>query len=294
MKPERKKLIKNILGQETKKKLKKPIGQLYSVKSVFADPTLGVPEVNEGLVNVVKKDRNKILNSFGNNESWLPYLESMLSPEFTIQLKEVESKWWNNEYIIFPNDIIIEDLDVIFQLHQTVYGRVNSIPEEIVITMNIEGNENNETMVGLRNGWVEEVKDWMIKQIEYINQQTDDLNESLVNVVRKKPDRLSDDYVNYEVSHATLRSEDLIETFLDFLKQGDWGRELRNNITKLEDEYNEWKNIEDNSDGLNDIYEDLFEIMNFVSPHGTEFGTHEGDGSSFGFWEYEVDEDDES
>lgn len=39
------------------------------------------------------------------------------------------------------------------------------------------------------------------------------------------------------------------------------------------------------------LNEEIFEAMDEISPAGFHFGSHEGDGSDFGFWENEPDED---
>ena len=92
------------------------------------------------------------------------------------------------------------------------------------------------------------------------------------------------------VSHGTLRSEDLIETF-------SW--ELRHlavlptqNVgnTKLLREADAWLEVtEAGEDGPYDelgseLVNDLIDALNELAPNGLYFGASDGDGADFGFW----------
>ena len=106
--------------------------------------------------------------------------------------------------------------------------------------------------------------------------------------------QLPDEWKNESVSRATLRSDDLADAAFEVLRDFHWDYTIQERIDKAweefvnleRDEHNEPINDED----MDYIWEDVWQILVDVSPEGTTFGTHEGDGSDFGFWEYE-DED---
>ena len=96
---------------------------------------------------------------------------------------------------------------------------------------------------------------------------------------------LDQTFVNESLSHTTTRQEDLIPTFADFLDATD-----------------EWKNAEPQSaarslEMVDDYYvddeaaqwilDDLFNALDEIAPDGTYFGSHPGDGSDYGFWQFE-------
>lgn len=98
------------------------------------------------------------------------------------------------------------------------------------------------------------------------------------------------------ISHGTLRSEDLIDTFFHELESlvflnGDYfskpenfaeRNKLNNLIGEAQDAFNDEEEL---------IHDDPFELINalmdaleqFAPPYCT-FGAHDGDGSDFGFW----------
>ena len=93
------------------------------------------------------------------------------------------------------------------------------------------------------------------------------------------------------VSHGTLRTQDLLQSFSETLEQyrpgnplviearrvlEDWGDGERDTIIR---------NAEA-SDLLQEIEDRLNEV---ASEFGGYFGSHEGDGSDFGFWQLEAD-----
>jgi len=93
------------------------------------------------------------------------------------------------------------------------------------------------------------------------------------------------------ISQATLRTDDLVTSFMDFIEATCDDESIK----AVASEYVECKLLEDDNDSdelawfLNEF---LFDCMNEIAPEGTYFGSHPGDGSLFGFWEIEeVDED---
>lgn len=77
------------------------------------------------------------------------------------------------------------------------------------------------------------------------------------------------------VSHGTLRPEDLIPKFGEAL------RDLSPRHWRLF--------VRDQSDDMQENVVQLMDLLDLAAPEGYHFGTHEGDGSDFGFWK---DEDD--
>lgn len=81
------------------------------------------------------------------------------------------------------------------------------------------------------------------------------------------------------VSHGTMRPEDLIPAFLDVLRElaperaADFERtHLVVPVDGLEDE--------EQAEAL----DELFTLLDNAAPEGYTFGSHEGDGSDYGFW----------
>ena len=89
---------------------------------------------------------------------------------------------------------------------------------------------------------------------------------------------LSNEYRNVSLSHGTMRPEDLIPVFSDFIKE-----HSKNNYDWLLDRYA--FQVDDESKGW--MLDDMFEILNNIAPNGYYFGSHPGDGSDYGFWECE-------
>ncbi len=91
------------------------------------------------------------------------------------------------------------------------------------------------------------------------------------------------------VSHATMRWEDLIPAFTDFLHEI-WRGEV---FTKEEcpDQHLAGKTADRFYGDLNEIVGDLFDAIEEYVPEGYYFGAHPGDGSDYGIWP--VEEEDE-
>lgn len=90
------------------------------------------------------------------------------------------------------------------------------------------------------------------------------------------------------ISHATHRNEDLIPVFIETLERLDTDKKYSDTIKEGKEiiDKEDWDS-ENTDDFLN---EDLFEALNDFAPPNAYFGAHPGDGSDFGFWEYEPDE----
>ena len=107
------------------------------------------------------------------------------------------------------------------------------------------------------------------------------------------------------VSHGTTRIADLIPAFAAALERlqnancytrdGD-ERELvklhercTNLLARIEQHQNEPEYFD--SETADDDLHDLFDLLGEFAPPGHYFGSHEGDGSDYGFWSYDADAD---
>ena len=100
------------------------------------------------------------------------------------------------------------------------------------------------------------------------------------------------------LSSGTLKSEHLIESFMDFLQSVKVELGIEEKVNNLQEEVNALEKDED-GDFVGEsqetatyiLNEDIFDLLNNIAPEGTSFGSHEGNGSDFGFWEYENEEE---
>lgn len=92
------------------------------------------------------------------------------------------------------------------------------------------------------------------------------------------------------VSHGTLRTEDLLDTFayeLEYQIQRNAKHWLGNTAERdrLTNLIGEAREIDPDSEAASELVnESLFDALNEFAPPYTYFGAHEGDGSDFGFW----------
>lgn len=112
--------------------------------------------------------------------------------------------------------------------------------------------------------------------------------------------QLSKEFKNVSLSHATMRAEDLIPAFSNFLRENDpegykqlleeWRDALPHTGTVERDEDitdSNWINVGSNRENADYLLDDLFSYLNNLAPDNCYFGSHPGDGSDFGFWECE-------
>ena len=90
--------------------------------------------------------------------------------------------------------------------------------------------------------------------------------------------------------HGTLRSVDLIDTYVEAVKDTpEYNRmkssdsALREALQNLGEDYDEYAPFWDTDDAAI-LADDLADILDTHAPAGTYFGAHPGDGSDFGFW----------
>jgi len=95
--------------------------------------------------------------------------------------------------------------------------------------------------------------------------------------------QLGKEWIGESVSHGTLRDEDLIPAFEGILDIAGVEYDRPVAVDKLlEGQPLTDHEAEEVSCYLN---ETLFDLLNDITPEGTCFGAHPGDGSDFGFWE---------
>lgn len=87
------------------------------------------------------------------------------------------------------------------------------------------------------------------------------------------------------VSHGTARTPDLLRAFADTLAyyRGRGNDRLIKDARELADCIDASDDIEYEQEGL-DIVIELSDKLNEIAPDYVYFGSHEGDGSDFGFW----------
>ena len=107
--------------------------------------------------------------------------------------------------------------------------------------------------------------------------------------------QLSDRYVGGIISEATMRSEDLIPKFMDFLEAVAERCDIQEEVARLQEEvekleledvkgYGEYyKDPEQASWILND-WQGIWDLIDSIAPEFCYFGAHEGDGACYGFW----------
>lgn len=82
------------------------------------------------------------------------------------------------------------------------------------------------------------------------------------------------------ISHGTMRNEDLINRFADFIEENfpEAGKSLVDEAREITDYDSEQADF---------FLEDLFFFLNLVAAPGYYFGAHPGDGADYGFWQEE-------
>jgi hypothetical protein len=91
------------------------------------------------------------------------------------------------------------------------------------------------------------------------------------------------------ISHGTMRSEDLIETFSDELREHASENGSTQAYCNLLESCEQWLSADSEWQeqaaelGAN-LVSDLFDALNEFAPSYCYFGAHEGDGSDYGFW----------
>ena len=116
--------------------------------------------------------------------------------------------------------------------------------------------------------------------------------------------RLDGYWKNRSISHATMREEDLIPTFVEFLENAKRNGVVLNKTANatLRDAktlISQYRSVfagdssltfsRKTQEKVSYITEELFDVLGDIAPAGCYFGAHPGDGSDYGFCE--IDED---
>lgn len=94
--------------------------------------------------------------------------------------------------------------------------------------------------------------------------------------------QLDSSWAEAAVSRDTLNIEDLIEMFIMVLSEVD-----PIDAKRYSDRFVRALQSEHSSDEVDNLFWDLYDVLDLVAPAGTYFGAHEGDGALFGFWKFE-------
>ena len=106
--------------------------------------------------------------------------------------------------------------------------------------------------------------------------------------------QLPKEYIGDELSHATMRTEDLIPRFMEFLHKHKNDCGIIKEVDLIQDGVDALK-IETYPDYSENYHknpvaasyilnEDIWELLNDIAPEFSYFGSSEGDGSAYGFW----------
>lgn len=94
------------------------------------------------------------------------------------------------------------------------------------------------------------------------------------------------------ISHGTMREEDLIPCFADVLRKLAAKANRPEDFAALLQEAGAYaEGVKDETIDPLDILVDLFDALNEFAPEGCYFGAHEGDGSDYGFWAIDGEEE---
>jgi len=94
---------------------------------------------------------------------------------------------------------------------------------------------------------------------------------------QKGGEQLDESWANQSLSTGTMIAEDVFSAIESLLPES------------IVEEF--WAAEEDSEDRMYILNEYAWDHMNDIAPEGTYFGAHPGDGSDFGFWSYDDDDD---
>ena len=98
--------------------------------------------------------------------------------------------------------------------------------------------------------------------------------------------------LNNSLIWRTARPQDLVPVFMDALRETCAYERFMNEHPSLKDAFdNERHEFWESEECAYFLNEDLFDELDMHSPDGYYFGSAEGDGSDFGFWSIDENED---
>ena len=135
-----------------------------------------------------------------------------------------------------------------------------------------------------------------INKEKMVKKQTIKLNENqLHKIIKESVKMVIKESQPGSISHGTMRTEDLIPTFMSHLFKEDpkkarmiW-KQYPNLLQALCDKQagiqSEWW---DSDEAIEILNNDLFDIMQNYAPEDHYFGSHPGDASDYGYWKNEM------
>lgn len=162
-------------------------------------------------------------------------------------------------------------------------------------------NMGNGVLMDLEDA-IKMYQDKIQSQGRIVNERDENMLKQLKGMRNKFSDggQLSSDMAGKSLSNGTLKTEHLIDAFMDFLQSVKVKLGIEEQVNKIQDEIDTLEKDED-GDFVGDseetatfiLNDDIFDLLISISPEGTSFGSHEGNGSDFGFWEYENEDDED-
>lgn len=106
---------------------------------------------------------------------------------------------------------------------------------------------------------------------------------------------LDNRYIGMTLSEATMVSEDLIPSFMYFLKEVAEDCEIQEAVKAIQEEVEKLEVVDESGYGTHYtdesqedaswiLNESIWDLLNDIAPDFTYFGAHPGDGACYGFW----------
>lgn len=103
-------------------------------------------------------------------------------------------------------------------------------------------------------------------------------------------------YPNQSLSHGTMRNEDLLQSFGSALERAAEQSTLPHPLPKRHadlagEAFALIENGNADTEAGSDVVNEMFDALDYYAPAGCAFGSHEGDGSDYGFWQIDEESD---
>jgi hypothetical protein len=107
--------------------------------------------------------------------------------------------------------------------------------------------------------------------------------------------QLDNRHIGIILSDATMRSEDLIPSFMDFLEEIAEQCEIQEEVQAIQEDVGKLETVDESGYGTyySDesqeeaswiLNESIWDLLNDIAPDFCYFGSHPGDGACYGFW----------